>query len=44
MTTYKIASIPGDGIGPEVVSSALQVLDKLGEIHNFKLAVTEFPW
>jgi tartrate dehydrogenase/decarboxylase / D-malate dehydrogenase len=44
MTTYKIASIPGDGIGPEVVSSALQVLDKLGEIHNFKLTVTEFPW
>jgi tartrate dehydrogenase/decarboxylase / D-malate dehydrogenase len=44
MTTYKIASIPGDGIGPEVVSSALQVLDALGEIHNFKLAITEFPW
>jgi tartrate dehydrogenase/decarboxylase / D-malate dehydrogenase len=44
MTTYNIASIPGDGIGPEVVSSALQVLDVLGEIHNFKLSVTEFPW
>ena len=28
---YKIALIPGDGIGPEVVTEAMKVLDKVGE-------------
>lgn len=28
---YKIAVVPGDGIGPEVVEQALRVLDKVGE-------------
>lgn len=34
----KIALIPGDGIGPEVVSAAVQVLDKVAQIfgHNFE--------
>ena len=27
----KLAVIPGDGIGPEVVGEALKVLDKIGE-------------
>jgi len=35
---YKIAVIPGDGIGPEVVSAALSVLDAVGQRfgHAFK--------
>ena len=28
---YKIAVIPGDGIGPEVVRETLKVLDRIGE-------------
>lgn len=28
---YKLAVIPGDGIGPEVVGEAIKVLDKIGE-------------
>lgn len=28
---YKLAVIPGDGIGPEVIGEALKVLDKVGE-------------
>jgi 3-isopropylmalate dehydrogenase len=28
---YKIAVIPGDGIGPEIMNEALKVLDKVGE-------------
>lgn len=28
---YKIAVIPGDGIGPEVIGEAIQVLHKIGE-------------
>ena len=27
---YKLAVIPGDGIGPEVVEQTLKVLDKVG--------------
>ena len=30
MSTYRIAVIPGDGIGPEIVAEALKVLDKVG--------------
>ncbi len=28
---YKLAVIPGDGIGPEVVGQTLKVLDKVGD-------------
>lgn len=27
---YKVAMIPGDGIGPEIVREARKVLDKVG--------------
>lgn len=33
---YKIAVIPGDGIGPEVVEQALQVLEKIGQTYGHK--------
>lgn len=35
---YRIAVVPGDGIGPEVVAQTLKVLDKVGEVygHSFK--------
>ena len=29
MSTYRIAVIPGDGIGPEIVAEALKVLNKV---------------
>lgn len=34
---YKIALIPGDGIGPEIVKEAVKVLDKAGEKFGFTL-------
>ncbi|MFA5116597.1 MAG: 3-isopropylmalate dehydrogenase [Candidatus Omnitrophota bacterium] len=33
---YKIAVIPGDGTGPEVVREGLKVLDAAGKKYNFK--------
>ena len=35
---YKIALIPGDGIGPEVIAETVKVIDKIGEKygHNFQ--------
>ena len=34
---YKIAVIPGDGIGVEVVSSALEVLSHISKKNDFEL-------
>lgn len=38
---YKIALIPGDGIGPEVVEQAVRVLDKVGEVYGHSFAYTK---
>jgi isocitrate/isopropylmalate dehydrogenase len=43
--TYKIASIPADGIGPEVIEAGIQVLKKLAEtLGTFKLEFKNFDW
>ncbi len=44
MKSYKIAVIPGDGIGVEVVKSSIEVLNKLQEDKNFELDFEEFDW
>lgn len=41
---YDIAVIPGDGIGPEVVSATLPVLHDVAQEHGFSLETTEFDW
>lgn len=38
---YKIAVIPGDGIGPEIVREAQKVLDAAGKKYQFTLDYTE---
>ncbi|OMP87535.1 putative tartrate dehydrogenase/decarboxylase ttuC [Diplodia seriata] len=43
--TYKIASIPADGIGPEVVDAGIEVLNALANtLGTFKLDFTHFDW
>ena len=37
MKTYKIAVIPGDGTGPEVINEGLKVLNAASKKYNFKL-------
>ncbi len=45
MKTYTIAAIPADGIGPEVISAGLTVLDALAARDGgFRLDVTQFDW
>ena len=45
MKTYKIASIPGDGIGIEVIDAGLRVLNALAKRDGgFALDVTSFDW
>ena len=42
--TYKIAIIPGDGIGPEIVPAGMKVLDTAAEEFGFSLQYEEFPY
>ena len=45
MKTYKIASIPGDGIGVEVIDAGLRALHALAERAGaFQFDVTHFDW
>ena len=38
---YKVAVLPGDGIGPEIVPEAVKVLDKVGESLGFSFIYEE---
>ncbi len=38
---YNITTIPGDGIGPEIVREACKVMDKVGEVFGHKFQYTE---
>lgn len=45
MREYKIAAIPGDGIGPEVIEAGLEVLRVLERRDGgFRLSVETLPW
>lgn len=45
MAEYRIAAIPGDGIGAEVVAAGLEVFRALEECQDgLKLNVESFPW
>lgn len=45
MTNYKIASIPADGIGSEVISAGLQVLEALqAKFGTFSVDIQHFDW
>jgi 3-isopropylmalate dehydrogenase len=40
----RIAVVPGDGIGPEVIREAVGVLDALSETHDVRLELRHFDW
>ncbi len=44
MKTYNIATIPGDGTGPEVTAEAMKVLDAAAAKFGFKLDTTEYDF
>ncbi|WP_408010176.1 tartrate dehydrogenase [Pseudalkalibacillus sp. A8] len=45
MKQFKVATIPGDGIGKEVVPAATDVLDTVAEIHGgISFEFTSFPY
>src|SRR5918911_425401 len=44
MREYKIAAIPGDGIGTEVIAAGLEVLQTVARDGGFKVKAEHFPW
>ncbi len=44
MKTYRIASIPGDGIGNEVIPAGVEVLNALASMEKFSLETVSFDW
>jgi tartrate dehydrogenase/decarboxylase / D-malate dehydrogenase len=44
MKSYRIASIPGDGIGIEVIAAGVEVLQILAEKEGFNLQFEHFDW
>ena len=44
MKTYRIATIPGDGIGQEVVPEGIRVLDAVGKKHGIGWEWQHFDW
>ena len=44
MKTYRIATIPGDGIGKEVVPAGVVVLQALAETSDFAFEFEDFGW
>lgn len=44
MTTFRIARIPGDGIGREVVPAACRVIDAIADSSGFAVEYTDFDW
>lgn len=42
--SYSIATLPGDGIGREVVPVAVRAVDEIGELHGFLIDWRYFDW
>lgn len=41
---YRIAVIPGDGIGPEVIEQGLRVLERVASWHGFQYRLHRYPF
>lgn len=45
MNTYRIALIPGDGVGREVLPEGLRAIRRVAEVtDSFRVETTEYPW
>ena len=44
MKEHRIAVIPGDGIGREVIPEGVRVLEAVGAKHGIRLNWTQFDW
>ena len=38
--TFNIVTLPGDGIGPDIVGEAVKVMKRIGEIYGYAEIIT----
>jgi len=44
LKTYRIAAIPGDGIGNEVIPAGIEVVERISSVEGFAVDFTHFDW
>ena len=44
MSQYRVAVIPGDGVGAEISEEAVRILDASAQIHGFEVETQSFDW
>ena len=44
MHSYRIAVIPGDGVGAEISEEAVRILDVAADLHGFEIETESFDW
>ena len=44
MSSYRVAIIPGDGVGKEVASEAIKILKVVADKHGFGVETVNFEW
>ncbi len=45
MKVYRLAVLPGDGIGPEIMTESVQTLTILADMHSgFRFDIQQFDW
>jgi len=44
LKTYRIAAIPGDGIGKEVIAAGVEIVSALSKLESFHVAFEQFDW
>jgi tartrate dehydrogenase/decarboxylase/D-malate dehydrogenase len=44
LKTYRIASIPGDGIGKEVIAAGVEIVLALSKLESFQVSFEHFDW
>ena len=42
-TTYRVCTLPGDGIGPEIIAEGKKVLTAVGEKYGCAFVCTDAP-
>ena len=43
LMNYKIAVFPGDGVGPELISEGIKVIEKAAELDKFEIEWISYP-
>jgi 3-isopropylmalate dehydrogenase len=43
VTSFAVAVLPGDGIGPEVTAEAVRILEAVADLYGYRITTPEYP-